>query len=57
MDNALTSHPAAPGLIPGVPEVFSDKFFRKKLPWWKKTVDFAEVNQERCCIEQWTAGA
>ena len=41
MDNFLASHPAAPGSIPSV----------------KKTLDVAEVNRQRCCLEQWTAEA
>ena len=47
----LASYPAALGLIPGIPDVFSDKFFREKI------VDVGKVNQQRCCLEQWTAEA
>ena len=41
MDSILPSHPAAPGLIQGIPEIF----------------DVAEVNRQRCCLKQWTAEA
>ena len=41
LDSILASHPAVPGLIPGIPEIF----------------DVAKVNRQRCCLEQWTAEA
>ena len=31
MESILASHPVAQGLIPGVPEDFSVKFFREKI--------------------------
>ena len=44
MDRILASHSAAPGSIPGVSEFFQENI-----------VNVDEVNQRRCCLEQWTA--
>ena len=43
-------HPAALCSIPGIP-----KKIEKII--WEKIVDAAEVNQRRCCLEEWTAKA
>ena len=45
------SGPSSPGSIPGIPKTFSEKIFREKI------VVVAQVNQQRCCLEQWTAEA
>ena len=56
MDSILASHPAAPGWIPGIPEVFTEKFFREgKNCLDEKSVDVAQVNRQHWCLEQWTA--
>ena len=58
IDSVLALQPAAPGSIPGVPEVFSETFFREGRNWLdEKIVDAAKVNQQHCCLEQWTAEA
>ena len=46
MDSILALHPAAPGLIPGIPDIFP-----------RKIVDVAKVNQQCYCLEQWTPEA
>ena len=58
MGSILASPPAAPGSIPGIPEVFSKKFLREgKNCLNEKIVDVAKVKQLHCCLEQWTAEA
>ena len=53
MDSILASHPAAPGLIPGISKVFSKKFFREgKNCLDEKIVNVDKVNQQHCCLEQ-----
>ena len=47
IDGALASYPAAPGSIPGIPKKNSDK----------RIVHVAELNRQRCCLEQWTTEA
>ena len=42
---------SCPGFDPWHSPFFSEKNFREKI------VDVAEVNQQRCCLEQWTAEA
>ena len=45
MDSVLALHPAAPGSIPGIPEVFTEKFFREgKYCLDEKIVNVAKVN-------------
>ena len=41
VDSILASHPAAPGLILGVPKIFSD-------------LDVVEIYQQRALLRQWT---
>ena len=48
MDSVLASHPAAPGWNPGIPKVLSENFL---------DVNCCQVNQQHCCLEQWTAEA
>ena len=43
--------PVALGLIPGNPKKNSEMILREKI------VDVVQVNQQRCCLEQWTAEA
>ena len=58
MDSILASHPAAPGSIPNITKVFSEKFFREgKNCLDEKIVDVAKVNRQYRCFEQWTAEA
>ena len=40
MDSVFASHTAAPSSVPGVPDVVPN---------------VAEVNRQRCCLEQWTS--
>ena len=43
MDSILASRPAAPGLILGVPKIFSDKI-----------LDVIEIYRQRALLRQWT---
>ena len=47
MESFLASHTAAPGSNPGIPKKISEK----------KIINVAKVNQQPCCLEQWTASA
>ena len=45
MDSVLATHRAAPGSNPGILKVFSENFL---------DVNCCQVNQQHCCLEQWT---
>ena len=54
IDGILASYPVALGSIPGIPEIFSEKFFREKIV---EVAEVAKVYRQCCYLDQWTAEA
>ena len=54
MDSILASHPEAPGLIPGIPEVFSLKFFWETIFNVARLIDIALANGKLVLLKLFT---